>query len=94
MSLPGTSIKNSMLPKSEEIAHVIATARISMVDVPISLGCARNRADHKIDCLAVDCGVNRIAIPSDEAIKKAEEYNLNVKWKKTCCSISINEVGV
>jgi len=94
MSLPGTAMENTMLPTSEEIAHVIATARIAMVDVPISLGCARNRADHKIDCLAVDCGVNRIAIPSDEAIKKAEEYNLNVKWKKTCCSIPINEAEV
>ena len=94
MALSGTSIKNSMLPTSEEIAHVIATAKISMADVPISLGCARNRADHKIDCLAVDCGVNRIAIPSEEAIKKAEEYSLTIKWKKTCCSIPINEKEV
>lgn len=89
MSLSGTPMKDTLPPSPQEIAKIIATARIEMTDVPISLGCARERANSKIDVLAVECGVNRIAIPSDEAIKKAQEYGLDIIWKKTCCSVPI-----
>ena len=90
MPLSGTPMENILPPSPEEIAKIIATARIKMTDVPISLGCARERADNEIDVLAVECGVNRIAIPSEEAIKKAQEYGLDIIWRKTCCSVPIN----
>lgn len=89
MPLSGTPMEDILPPSPEEIAKIIATARIEMTDVPISLGCARERADFKIDVLAVECGVNRIAIPSEEAIKKAQEYGLDIIWKKACCSVPI-----
>jgi uncharacterized radical SAM superfamily protein len=90
MPLSGTPMRNILPPNPEEVAKIIATARIEMTDVPISLGCARERANSLIDVLAVECGVNRIAIPSEEAIKKAQEYGLDIIWKKTCCSVPIN----
>jgi uncharacterized radical SAM superfamily protein len=90
MPLPGTPMDQVSPPDSRDVAKIIATARIKMKDVPISLGCARNRGDYEIDVLAVECGVNRIAIPSEEAIKKAQEYDLDIIWKKTCCSIPID----
>lgn len=89
MPLPGTSMEYTLPPSPQEIAKIIATARLEITDVPISLGCARERANPLIDIIAVDCGVNRIAIPSEEAIKKAQEYGLDIIWKKTCCSVSI-----
>jgi hypothetical protein len=88
--LSGTPMRDILPPNPEEIAKIIATARIEMTDVSISLGCARERAKSLIDVLAVECGVNRIAIPSEEAIKKAQEYGLDIIWKKTCCSVPIN----
>jgi len=88
--LSGTPMRDILPPNPEEIAKIIATARIEMTDVSISLGCARERANSLIDVLAVECGVNRIAIPSEEAIKKAQEYGLDILWKKTCCSVPIN----
>ncbi|PKP56996.1 radical SAM protein [Candidatus Atribacteria bacterium HGW-Atribacteria-1] len=90
MPLSGTPMRDILPPNPEEVAKIIATARIEMTDVPISLGCARERANSLIDVLAVECGVNRIAIPSEEAIKKAQEYGLDIIWKKTCCSVPIN----
>jgi uncharacterized radical SAM superfamily protein len=92
MPLPGTPMENSLPPSPVEIARVMATARIEMPNVPISLGCARERGNSEIDVFAVDCGMSRIAIPSQEAIKRAQEYRLDITWKKTCCSIPNTEV--
>lgn len=87
MPLSGTPMEKTLPPSPEEISKIIATARIEMPDVPISLGCARERSNSEIDVLAVDCGVSRIALPSEEAIERAEEYGLTIEWKKTCCSV-------
>lgn len=87
MPLKGTPMAKTTPPSAEEIAKVIATARIEIPDVPLSLGCARDRSNPLIDVFAIECGVNRMALPADEAIKKAEEYNLEITWKKTCCSV-------
>ncbi|MDO9537802.1 MAG: hypothetical protein Q7J68_05750 [Thermoplasmata archaeon] len=94
MPLSGTPMCDIVPPSPEDIARIIATARLEMPDIPISLGCARDRRSPETDVLAVDCGVNRMAIPSDEAIKRAEYYGLTVEWQRTCCSVpfAIKEV--
>jgi len=89
MPLKGTPMENTLPPRPEKIARIIAKARLEMPNTPISLGCARNRSDHMIDVLAVECGINRIALPSDEAMNKAKEFGLNIRWEKTCCSVPI-----
>jgi len=94
MPLSGTPMEDTLPPSPQDVAKIIATARIKMPDAQISLGCARERSDFNIDVLAVDCGVNRMAIPSDEAIKRAKEYGLNIKWKKSCCSVPISSEEV
>ncbi len=91
MSLPGTPMSNVSAPCAGKIAEIIARTRLEMPNVPISMGCARDRSDPDIDVAAVDCGVNRMAIPSDEAIKRAKDYGLIIKWKKTCCSVPIHQ---
>lgn len=87
MPISGTQMANVKPPDAEEIITLMAKARFELPSIPFSLGCVRERGNHKIDLLAVECGVNRIALPASEAIKKAEEYNLKIEWKKTCCSV-------
>jgi len=40
------------------------------------------------DTLALEAGVNRIAMPAEEAVKKAREMGLEIEFHKTCCSKS------
>jgi len=40
------------------------------------------------DILALEAGINRIAIPAEEAVKKAREMGLEIEFHKTCCSKS------
>lgn len=84
-----TSLKFS-LPEAEDVADVIAEARFQMPQTIISLGCARQRGNRHLETLAIDAGINRMALPSDEAIEKARSYHLDVRFQKTCCSVPNN----
>lgn len=88
MVIPGTPLQGTKPVEAEEVAEIIADARIMMPDVRISLGCARRRGDSRLEILAIDAGINRIAIPSEEALEHAEEYGLEIRYQKTCCSVS------
>jgi hypothetical protein len=85
--LSGTNMKNVKPPDAEEIAILMAKARLEMPKTQISLGCIRERGNRRIDVLAVECGANKIAVPSDQAINKAKEFGLKINWRKTCCSL-------
>ncbi|MDI6703909.1 MAG: hypothetical protein QME40_04475 [bacterium] len=87
MPLVATPMEGVEPPKAEDVSRIIAYGRINMPFTHISLGCARPRGDRHIDVLAVDCGVNSIAIPSQEAIKRARGYGLSAFFQKTCCSV-------
>lgn len=90
MPLPGTPMQDVLPPDPLDTAEIIATARIAMPQTRITLGCARPRGkiSEKIETLAIDAGVNRIALWSDAAIKRAQEYGLQINFHKTCCSVS------
>ena len=90
MKVPGTPMANLPKPDAFEVADLFARARMRMPDVPLSLGCARERGNVRLEMLAVDCGVNRLALPSDEAVARAREYGLELKYQKTCCSVGID----
>ena len=89
MPLPKTPLWGKIPPTAEEIAEIIVKARFMMPDTLLSLGCARQRGDIKKEILAIDAGINRMAIPSEEAIEHAKEYGLEIKYQKTCCSVSL-----
>jgi hypothetical protein len=38
--------------------------------------------------LALEAGVNRIAMPAEEAVEKARLMRLDIEFHKTCCSKS------
>ena len=64
MGLPGTPLHRAAPPAPEAVAGLIATARVRLPDLTISLGCARPRGASRLDVLAVDAGVNRMALSS------------------------------
>lgn len=92
MPLAGTPMQEILSPNPFEIAKLMTSARIQMPNTLISLGCARPRGkvSEELEILAIDSGVNRIAIWSDVAIKRAKEYGLQTEFHKTCCSVYPN----
>jgi len=93
MSLPGTPVQHVSPPGPEDVAELIARARLRMPSIPLSLGCARPRGNSRLDVLAVDAGVNRMALPSDEAIERAQTYGLDIRYQKSCCSVPQDWAG-
>jgi uncharacterized radical SAM superfamily protein len=88
MDLEGTKMIDVPPPTPEEIARIIATARLMMPDSEISLGCARPRQTQpETDVLAVEAGVNRMAIPTEQGLERAKELGVKIEMIKTCCSL-------
>jgi uncharacterized radical SAM superfamily protein len=88
MGIGGSPMEKLPGPRPREIAEIVAEARLKMPDSLISLGCARERGNSLIDTLAIEAGVNRMVIPSDEAIDLARKYGLEIRYQRTCCSVS------
>jgi uncharacterized radical SAM superfamily protein len=88
MSIRGTEMERVNPPLPEDIAKVIAFARIKNPKVPIVLGCVRPLGKHreKTDQLAIKAGVNAMAYPSDEAIELAGSMGLDIAFSSFCCS--------
>jgi hypothetical protein len=74
----------------EEVAKIIAIARILYPAKNISLSCVRpgGRYRSSLDAQAIRSGVNKIAVPSKAAYKTAEELGLAIDEIKEsrCCS--------
>jgi len=88
MRIPGTPAWSAQPPKAEEVAEMIAETRFRLPDMRISLGCARQRGNSRMEILAIDAGVNLMALPSEEAIRRAMDYGLEIRYQRTCCSVS------
>ncbi len=88
MRIPGTPVETAKLPSAEQVAEIIADTRFKLPGAQISLGCARERGNTRMELLAIDAGVNRMVIPSEEAIRRAEDYGLEIRYQRTCCSVS------
>jgi len=75
-------------PKPDDIAHVIAEARLMLPRTPVALGCMRPSGRHRVitDVLAVNAGVNAIAFPEDEAVERARILGLETHFHAACCA--------
>jgi uncharacterized radical SAM superfamily protein len=91
MRIPGTPAARAVPPQPEQVADIIAEARIQMPRTPISLGCARQRGNSRLEELAIDAGINRMALPSEEALARAQGYGLDIRFQPTCCSVPTHE---
>ena len=88
MPIRGTPMENVNPPEPEDIARILASARLLLPETPIVLGCMRPKGEprKKIDLLAVKAGVDAIAFPVEEAIQLAESLNLDISFSSLCCS--------
>ncbi len=86
MPIPGTPMWGKAMPEADEVAELIVAARLKMPRTLISLGCARERGNRRLEILAIDAGINRMALPSEEALNRAKYYGLEIKYQRTCCS--------
>ncbi|OQY45087.1 MAG: hypothetical protein B6240_09355 [Desulfobacteraceae bacterium 4572_87] len=90
MNLARTKMEKVIPPDAHDVARIIATARSLMPKTSISLGCARQRGNTLMETLAIDAGVNRMALPSEEAVLRAKFHGLEIHYQKTCCSVTKN----
>ena len=74
---------------AEEAVKLMARARIAHPEMTQHLGCAKPRGVYRreLDCLALQAGINRIAIPAPEAVELAPELGLEPAWAETCCAL-------
>ncbi len=93
MRIAGTPMQQGPLPGAEEIAELIAEARFKMPAAKMNLGCARQRGNVQTELLAIEAGINRMAIPSEEAIQHARRCGLEIRYQSTCCSVSLDLAG-
>jgi hypothetical protein len=89
MPLGGTPMEGISPPGLFEVAEILIRARMEMPDTLISLGCARPRGkiSEGLERMAIDSGVNRVAVWSEAAIQRAKYYGLKIRFHKTCCSV-------
>jgi uncharacterized radical SAM superfamily protein len=87
--LKGTPMTGVSPPPPLEIGRLIATARLSMPEVPISLGCERprNRDGWLMERLAIRAGATRMAVWSEAAIEECKHLGLAFRFQATCCSL-------
>ncbi|KYH42556.1 MAG: hypothetical protein AYL33_002100 [Candidatus Bathyarchaeota archaeon B63] len=85
----GTPMEHVEPPSPKDVVRVIIASRLMMPKVPIVLGCARPKGEHRVrtDILAVEAGVNGIAFPEAEAVERAMELGLEVSFSPLCCSV-------
>jgi hypothetical protein len=89
MPLRGTPMEGVKPPAVEDVGRLLSESRLRFPDSEISLGCARPRGRIRelIEAMAVDAGVNRMALYSQRAVEKARSYGLEITYMDTCCSV-------
>lgn len=90
MPLKSTPFAGAEPPAVEEAARFLALAREVLPAPAHHLGCARPRGRYRarLDALAVEAGVNVLAIASDAALDKARELEVEITQADTCCSLA------
>ncbi|CAB1129837.1 Elp3 domain-containing protein [Candidatus Hydrogenisulfobacillus filiaventi] len=87
--LPGTAMAGLPPVPAEDVARVLAAARLMMPEMPISLGCAKPPGPVKeaMERYAVDVGVQSIAYPLPATIAYARSQGVTARYHQQCCSV-------
>ncbi|MCL7474943.1 MAG: hypothetical protein M8352_02740 [ANME-2 cluster archaeon] len=88
MPIEGTPFSGAK-PDPMDFARVITAAVELFPDTPITLGCARSsgRDRELIDYLAIESGVENIAIPTRYAVEYAKRNGYSTDYYGTCCGL-------
>ncbi len=83
----GSRFEKAEPPDLNDVARVMAEARLLLPDAPVQLGCMRPKGPYRaaLDVLAVRAGVDRIAVPTPAAVREAETLGLEPVWSEECC---------
>jgi uncharacterized radical SAM superfamily protein len=92
---PGTRFAACEPPRPEQVADLLADARLRFPSVPIHLGCMRPRGAYRdrLDPLAVEAGVNVIVSPAKAAVARAGDLGLMVDKGSECCAVRLKRKG-
>jgi lipoyl synthase len=86
---PGTPLASCPPPPLEEVASLLARARLLFPRTPLNLGCMRpgGRYRAELDCLALRAGLNALVQPTPPARRLAADLGLTITRKEECCSL-------
>jgi lipoyl synthase len=86
----GTGMGDMNPPSLKEIEEVLGYARRENPLIFLNLGCARPPGMYKrqVERIAIECGFNGIAFPSEEAIECAMHKGLTPVFTEVCCSLA------
>jgi hypothetical protein len=89
MPLAGTPMEGVEGPEISELRELFVEARELMKDKPVHLGCARPAGVRgtEIGKLAIECGFDGIAFPSEDVARHAEKLGRCPSYVENCCSI-------
>jgi hypothetical protein len=79
-------------PEPEAMGRLLFLARRMFPRVPVVLGCERPLGRHRkiLDSLALEAGLDGIAFPTEEAVRKAESRGLTIRYQAECCALIEN----
>ena len=85
--LPGTKMQAVKPPEPEEIGRLFRTARQTLPELPLMLGCARPPGQYArtVERLAVDAGFNGIAYPAPETVDYVQSLGYRAVYRESCC---------
>ncbi len=91
--LPGTPMRKIEGPSSKAVGRIFQRARRMFPEIPILLGCARppGKESLQIEIQALEAGLNGIAYPSEEILRRAKESGLTARFSEYCCSLIFDE---
>jgi len=84
-----TPFGNCQPPPLDEVAYLMASARLMFPRTPLYLGCMRPGGQYRevVDVYAVRAGFNKIVLPSPAARKEATMRGLSITTDEECCSL-------
>ncbi len=94
MPLEGTPMEKIEPISPKKVVRFITLARFLFPQIPVMLGCARPKGDHKVetDILAIQSGINGIAYPCQEAVDFAIERGYKLHFSGLCCSLIYRDI--
>jgi uncharacterized radical SAM superfamily protein len=77
-------------PGLDDVAAIMALARVMLPAVPVMLGCARPPGPYRAgtDRLALEAGLNGIAFPAEGTVSLARGMGLEPVFSRECCSLA------
>lgn len=87
---PGSRFGDRCPPTAEEVAGLLAEARLLFPEASLNLGCMRPKGSYRenLDHLALWAGVDRIAVPTPAVAREAERLGLRPVWSDECCTLN------